>query len=165
MSLHVAAADVAAEKAAFVEAHRDRLVKKADDLVAKTAARQVELVDALERTREDLVEARETASFARTYPGGFAGSLPSPIALGLAEPTRAATGAATVLQPGSLFALLRTDAELLAGAPTPRGDDTTNRGRWEGTEEGQAELDAERKAALARLQNEWGTQLQNEWGG
>jgi hypothetical protein len=170
-ALTEATAAVAQEKAAFVAKHRKRLARQASELVYANARRYRELVEELEQTRAAVLEARGAELFALLFPGPLAVHEP-PTALvgGLAAPMRELFGQAFVLQPRSLFELLRRDAEWLPRVAGPEqqrllsGDDAApGRARWDGSPEAVEAEQAERKAALARL-HEWADPT-SQWAG
>jgi hypothetical protein len=75
-ALNLAIGRVLADKAAHVDKHRGRLVKKAEDHTDEKLTRCLELIDQLEAARDDLRAARHAAVWARLYPDEKASAEP-----------------------------------------------------------------------------------------
>jgi hypothetical protein len=166
-----ATATVAQDKAAFVSRHRKRLAKQANELVSSSTRRYQELIEELEQTRAAVLEARGAELYAQLFPGPLAVHEP-PAALvgGHAAPMRELLGQAVVIQPRSLFELLRRDAQSLPQAASPEqqrlleGEGAAKgRALWDGSPEAVEAEQAERNAALARLP-EWADPT-SQWAG
>jgi hypothetical protein len=162
----VAIGQVLAEKAAYVEKHRARLVKEADKAVETAHTRQRELIEELARTREGLAELRQSALWAATFPDPAASQTAQPelLAGGLRKPVEDAIGITTQVNVARLWDALRADADLLKDAATPaqrallEGRDGRKPAgtTWFDTEEGAAQRKQDQTAARERYEREWG---------
>lgn len=116
----VAVENLLAEKTAYVEKHRKRLVAEANKQTETEHAAYLSLLDNLSAARERLHDARSSALWAALYPDpSMVATMPTAIALGLAKPVgEALPGYRAQLQPERLWQLLRTDADLLRSALT-----------------------------------------------
>lgn len=167
--LDAAVGVVLAEKAAFVETHRSRLVRDADKATAEAHDRVLQIVDELEQARATLVDMRQAATWAALYPGEAAARGPRENILvgGLAKPTKDALGIDIQIETARLMDLLRADADYWRRGATPeqraamgadagRPADPQRAAVWNATPEGQEAERAERKAALKRHEDLWG---------
>lgn len=159
--LLAAAGQVLEQKVAFVQRHRGRLVKDADAHVTKLRERFEQLVGDLAATRGELLESRQTAVWARTFPARAAGAaIPATMAGGRRRVLEQA-GIAGQLDPERLWALLRADVETLSTAVTAEQAEAMGAKRedeavWLGTDEGR---EAERKETQQRREayrRDWG---------
>jgi hypothetical protein len=155
------------EKAAYVQKHRDRLVKVAAQQTDEAHQRMRALIDELEQTRATLVELRAAAVWAAVFPdGSVAGEPPTGlIARGLAEPVTATLGLRPPPQmsAGKVLELLRRDADLLRSAATPEqrvlleGRDPKASGAvWAASDERKVQRHTEIEAARQAYLQEWG---------
>ena len=71
-----AIAEVLADKAAFVERHRDRLVAVAERMVEQAKARYLDAVAQIDAARAELVEVREASLWAQVFPDESASRMP-----------------------------------------------------------------------------------------
>lgn len=152
---------VLADKAAFVEKHRGRLVKEADSYADEAHARYLELVDKLAEARADLFGLRRAAVWARLYPAEqSAREVPDTFAGGLTRPLRA-MGLDALIAPDRVLDGLRADADYLRQAATPEqrfaieGRDPRHPPDtvWDRSEEGQQWQRDQRQRALHRRMN------------
>jgi hypothetical protein len=105
---------VLAERIAYVERHRKRLVADAERETGEARVRYLELVDQMEQTRAALVELRETTIWASLYPSETLASFAPSHALVGGRPRETARHLAGVEQSiaaPNAFSLLRADAE------------------------------------------------------
>ncbi|HEX2112695.1 MAG TPA: hypothetical protein VHF67_14200 [Gaiellaceae bacterium] len=111
---------VYADKAAYVERHRKRLVREADKATREAHGRVMDALDAYERAREELVESLEAALSAALYPSDLAHVFPAwpRLATGLRKPVKPTLGLKTVVPLAGVLALLRADAEILPEVAT-----------------------------------------------
>jgi hypothetical protein len=119
------------EKAAFVEKHRDRLVRVAGQQVDAAHARARELIDELAQVRDSLAGLRSAQLWAALFPADVTSQQPqtSLIAYGLAAPVRDTLGLrpAPAFEAAKVLELLRRDVDELRTAATsgaespPRG--------------------------------------------
>ena len=83
----IAVEDLLAEKTAFVEKHRKRLLAEANKETEKEHADYLAALDNLIAARERLHDARSSALWAALYPApSMVATMPAAIALGLARP-------------------------------------------------------------------------------
>jgi hypothetical protein len=162
----IAARDrIYADKAAYVEKHRRRLVREADRATQEAHERYAEALAAAEQARTELIECRESALWASLFPGELANQMPdvAAVATNLRKPVEAVLGLTTRLAADGVFRVLRADAELLAKAMTH--DQALDLGAadphefaavWTGTAEGQEQLKKERLEARERYRQMWG---------
>jgi hypothetical protein len=161
-ALTVATTRMLADKAAFVEKHRGRLVKEADSYADEAYVRYHELVDQLAEARADLFAKRRAAVWVRLYPDEqsirevadtFAGGLRKPLT---------AMGLNAQIGPERVLDALRADADWLRSAATPEQKAKIGEGRdpktppntvWDRTDEGQQWQRDQRQRALHRLRN------------
>ena len=108
------------DKAAFVEKNRRRLVRDADKATAEARARYERALEEAEQARAELVAAREASLWASFFPGELQTQQPdmAAIATNLRKPVEAALQVTTRLGAEGVFAVLRSDAEILATAMT-----------------------------------------------
>lgn len=166
--LETAVSRVLAEKAAFVEKHRARLVRDADKATAEAHERVVQLLGELEQARDALVELRQSAVWAAVYPAESAGRGPRPTLLagGLRKPIAQTLGINQQMNAAQLVDALRADADYWRNAATAEqraamGDTPPPRlgaGVWVGTPEADEAERAERKAARERYAAVWGSE-------
>ena len=154
------------EKADFVQRHRRRLVREADQATQDAVDHYLRLLEELERARDDLYEARASAVWAAMFPSELLNTLPpAAIAGGLRKPVEETLGITTQLAPGSIWKLLRLDAAALAEGATheqraalegrdPRRD--ADAAVWSQTPEGQEAERRERRLARERYTRQWG---------
>jgi hypothetical protein len=161
--LETAVGLVLAEKATYVEKHRSRLVKSADAETAKAHERMLAAISELEQARDELIELRAAAVWARLYPGDLAGRTPNAGQFGGGTVAVLRTlGVQHVVQATSILAGLRAEADYWARAATPEqrpmleGRDQAGRAWHPDTPEGREIERAERQAALERYRQEWG---------
>jgi hypothetical protein len=162
----VAIGQVLAEKAAFVEKHRARLVREADKAVETAHTRQRELIEELARTREGLCELRQSALWAGTFPDPAASQTPQHelLAGGLRKPVENTIGITSQVNVARLWDVLRADADLLKDAATPaqravmEGSDGAKPGgtTWFDTPEGENQRKRDRQAQREAYVREWG---------
>lgn len=156
-----ATARVLADKTAFVEKHRGRLVKEADSYASEAHARYLELVDQLADARADLFAKRSAAMWARLYPGELAGRGPADTFAGGRRVPLQAMGLNANVEPGRVLDRLRADADWLYQAATPeqrfaiegRHPRTPPDTVWDRSDEGQQWQRDQRQRALQRLRN------------
>lgn len=111
-----AAAEALEQKVRYVQKHRKRLAREADAQVEATRQRYRQAVAEAEAARDELVETRRTAVWARLYPHQSLNSAVSnAIAGGRRKPCEAA-GIGEPIQPGRVFRLLEADADWAAAA-------------------------------------------------
>jgi len=165
--LDVAVGRELADKAAFVEKHRARLVKDADKATAEAHERAVALIDELAAARAALVELRATATWAALYPGEQAARGPREalIAGGLAKPVKDTLGVDVAFEHARILAALRADADYWRTAATREqraamqgvsDSDRAGGAAWTGTPEGSTAERAEKDAAIKRYTETWG---------
>ena len=167
-ALEALASETLAEKAAWVTAHRDGLVKDARADVEEAATEYIRAVDRLVAARDDLVGARRDELYFRLYPHESAASDPPTVSLagGIRARLRTAVpGLSLAFGLPELRRLLEADAEFVAAMRTPaqaealRDSDDVRHDReaiWAATEEGQAALRRDREEARQRYRDEWG---------
>ena len=167
-ALEALVGETLAAKAAWVESHRDALVKDARAGVEEAAAEYRHAVDRLVTARDDLVGARRDELYFRLYPHESAGSEPPAVSLagGITARLRSAIpGLSLAFGLPELRRLLEADAEFVAGMRTPaqaealRDPDDVQHDReaiWVATEQGQAALRRDREEARQRYRDEWG---------
>jgi hypothetical protein len=156
-----ATARVLADKTAFVEKHRGRLVKEADSYADEARRRYLELIDQLADARADLAAKRSAAVWARLYPGELAGRGPADTFAGGRRVPLQAMGLSANVEPGRVLDGLRADAEWLYQAATPeqrfaiegRDPRTPPDTVWDRSDEGQQWQRDQRQRALHRLRN------------
>ena len=144
-----------------MEKHRKRLVRKADAHTRKLRDRIEQLVGELASTRAELIETRQAAIWAALYPHRQRWP-PTTIAGGQPRVLERAH-LATQVSLDQVFDLLRADAQFLATALTAEQREAMGMKRddaavWSSTPEG---LEAERKEkreALKRYRQMWGTE-------
>jgi len=162
--LRAAADGVLAEKAAYVEKHRARLVKDADKYVAKLRESFEQRIDELARMRPELIEARSAAVWARTFPDRSAGATPPATMAGGVRRVLERAGIAGQVEAERIFELLREDARFLERALTQEqatalGAKPDGEAIWLATDEGRR-VEREHKAkARARFKREWGHEI------
>ena len=157
-----ATARVLADKAAFVDKHRGRLVKEADSYASEAPARYLELVDQLAEARADLAAKRSAAVWARLFPGEQAGRGPADTFAGGRRVPLQAMGLSANVEPGRVLDGLRADADWLHQAATPEQKAAIGEGPdprtppdtvWDRSEEGQQWQRDQRQRALHRLRH------------
>jgi len=152
-----ATARVLADKTAFVDKHRGRLVKEADSYASEAYARYLELVDQLAEARADLSAKRSAAVWARLYPAEQAGRGPADTFAGGRKRPLQAMGLSANVEPRRVLDGLPADAEWLADAATPEqpaaiaGIDPRKPPSTEWHD------DPEAKARRAKAMGEWAT--------
>ena len=115
-----AIAEVLADKAAFVERHRDRLVAVAERMVEQARARYLDAVAHVDAARAELVEVREASLWAQVFPDEAASRMPKTIHLALGKSAAYPPGLADrALEADGVMALLRADVDAVAGAVSP----------------------------------------------
>lgn len=158
-----AAADVLEEKLSYVEKHRKRLVREADSQVEKTARRYEQVIGELAAVRAELAAVRHAAVWASVYPARSAGAAPpNTIVGGRRKVLERASITAQVL-PERLWELLRDDAAYLEHALTEEQAEELGLWRddnavWGDTAQGREAERKDKRAALARYRQEWGTE-------
>jgi hypothetical protein len=110
---------VLAEKVAFFERNRGRLVKQADRQAEDARARYLRLIDELAEAREDLRGYRRAAVLARLYPTEQAAAEPPDSFAGARKRALAPLGIGAPVAPDRVLDALRADAQWLAEAATP----------------------------------------------
>jgi hypothetical protein len=156
------------DKARFVEKHRRRLIREADEVTREARDRYVKAIEEAEQARGELVDSRAATLWAAFYPGELANQSPgdtSALALNLRRPVEGAFADHEPDHRHGVFRVLRTDANLLAEAMTQNqalelgaADPQENAAVWTGTPEGQEALRKERQEARERYRREWGTE-------
>jgi hypothetical protein len=112
-----AIAQVLADKAAYVQKHRSRLTATASRLVNEAKARYVQAVEQMAAARAELVELRQTELWAHVFPDEAAFRMPRADHLALGASSQYPPGLADrALSADGVLALLRTDAEAVAGS-------------------------------------------------
>ena len=154
-----------AGKVEFFSKNRKALARRVAGLRAKSHTRMLELIDELERERDDLLELRDTELFALLYPAAEAATdVPRSLVLGLAQPMRETIGQSTQLSADRVWALLRADADLIQSAINTE-QKTALQGAdphdprsavWAETDAGRERDRAEKREALERHKREWG---------
>lgn len=165
-ALTAATAAVLAEKAAYVEKHRKRLVRDADQAVDGAHAEVLEAIDRLTAAREKLAELRGEAVWAAIFPHEAVGETLQGrlIAGGALLPACRALGVTWQLDAAGLLDVLREDAGWFKAGATP-AQRTALAGRdprkpaattWADSDEYRAERKAEIDEAVQAFRQEWG---------
>jgi len=153
------------DKARYVEKNRRRLVREADKATADARARYERALEDAEQARANLVAAREASLWASFFPGELMTQQPdmAAIATNLRKPVEAALQVTTRLAADGVFAVLRSDAGILATAMTREqalalgaADPHRDAAIWQGTPEHQEQMRKERQEARERYRREWG---------
>ena len=108
------------EKERYVDKHRKRLEREAQKWARAAHGRMADALDAYERAREELVEAREAQLWAALYPSELAQTTPNwtQLATGLRKPVEGTLGVKTVVTAANVVAALRADADVLREVTT-----------------------------------------------
>jgi hypothetical protein len=156
------------QKATFVDKHRDRLVRVAEQQVNAAHTRARELIDELAQVRDDLASLRSAQLWASLFFGDLANSQPqtSLIAYGLAKPIRDTLQLIPTPQfrADAVLELLRRDVDEIRAAATPE-----QKARLEGRDERSVpgltwgNTDQARKERLAELER-YREEFVREWG-
>jgi hypothetical protein len=152
---------VLAEKIAFVEKHRKRLVRDAERATEEARQRYLRLVDGLAQARADLVGLRETTVWAALYPSETLMTMaPSHALVGgrLRELEQHLPGGRGALPAHAVLALLRADAEYFTTVSTVEqaaamqsvttAELTTREAMWAGSDADLARQKRERERLL-----------------
>jgi hypothetical protein len=155
---------VLADKAAYIEKHRGRLVKDADSHRDGKVAAYLEKVAQLEQARAEAYAAQRATVFARLYPSREAmQEVPDTFAGGRRRALQP-MGLTGQVSPGRVFDALRADADWLREAATPEQKALTGDGRdprkppathWDQTDEAREWQRDQRRQALHR--QTWGS--------
>lgn len=159
-----AADDVLAEKAAFVERHRKRLVRDADsDANGLREAYEARIAE-LAKVRDKLAATRAKAVWAATFPSQAAGASPPMSLAGGRHPALERAGLERRhLNPSQVWDVLKADAEFLATALSTEqaeamGLKRPGQATWGGTPEAIEAERAEQKKARQRYKETWGNE-------
>jgi hypothetical protein len=164
--LAVAVDRVLEERARHVERNRDRLVKHADRLVSDCHGRLSTAIEAVERERTALAEAREVAVWARLFPDESAGRMPrfNTFAGGLRRALQP-LGLTAEVDADRVISALVADAAWLRDAVGPEqrtalgGEqqfDLRHKAGWADDEQTREAERRERLEALEAYKREWG---------
>jgi hypothetical protein len=156
------------EKTRYVERHRGRLVRVAEEHVEELRERARSLIDELAALRDDIADARAAEVWCRLFPDELAGRQVDvrPVAGALRKPLQAA-GLTGSVEARQLFELLHADLDWLSQALTaeqkaklspPSTPDLRREAAWSDTSEGlearREEVEREREAYRAA----WGSE-------
>jgi hypothetical protein len=149
-------------KSEFVDRHRSRLVKDVDKAVADAKARYEQALSETEQARQELVELRESAIWARLFPDCRESDVQIPRIIAGGERKRLApTGLTMALEADKLFATLAADADWIPEAIPQhsqlahdrlRGEKQADIAVWDSSPEGQAWKQDQRRQALKRIE-------------
>jgi hypothetical protein len=174
-ALTLAAGEILAEKAAFVEKHRARLVQQADKETQAAQDRYLALIDQLADARSELAELRQAALWASTFPSEEATRNPATqaIAGGLKKPAEKA-GLSQVVDASRILELLQDDARWLRDAATAQqraamlGRDPRKHAGgavWAGTPEAIEQSRRDKEAEREQYKKVWGHEPAQWYGG
>lgn len=167
----LAAETLLAERVEFVDRHRSRLVKDAEQATATARAEYERLIDELEAARRELVDATATTTWAKLFPhSSLASTLPTSLLLVGRRLDRHVPGYGGQISVDNLRQLLLEDARLLVEA-APADQVGAHRGQseqavlgreaeWGGG--GPKRQQTERQQAIERYRREWGV-APSEW--
>jgi hypothetical protein len=155
--------EILAEKERFVEKHRGRLVKDADEATAQARERCEQLIAQLREARQELIEIREASIWAQLFPREETShGLPAAALMaGLRAPTSHLLGLTSQVAADAVFRALEADAQILTSLVAPGQVEALGRadGRravWEKSAEGRAAEKQEKQAAIEAYTREWG---------
>jgi hypothetical protein len=165
--LDIAFSQALAQKVAFVEKHRRRLVADAEKEAAAAHARLVGLVDEIEQAREELAELRATSVWASLYPHEQAGREPrmTMVGGGLTAAFPKEFGIGHQVEYRRLLETVRKDADWLLDAAATNEQRALLENRdprqrpgvvWEQSPEAQQERRAEVDEIVRAFVAEWG---------
>jgi hypothetical protein len=113
--------EILAEKERFVEKHRGRLVKDADEATAQARERCEQLIAQLRQARQELIEIREASIWAQLFPRAETShGLPAAALMaGLRAPTSHLLVLTSQLAADAVFRALEADAQILTTLVAP----------------------------------------------
>lgn len=155
------------ERIAFMNKHRKRLVRDADEETQRARERYVEAIAEVERVRAELIGLRETTVWASLYPSDTLRSFaPSHALAGGGRRASERRGFQTAVPAPAVFDLLRDDAEHLTTVATAEqaaaidgvsraalmGDEAM----WAGSDEDRERQKREKQRLIEMYERTWG---------